>query len=244
MLVRRENKNRKKQIDVSCLACEKRHMSLFADVPDEVLQTLQFEKGCRMYAKGQDIFTEGDRPRGIFCINGGKIKVQQTGGPIRDQIMRFAKDGDVIGYRSLISGENYAASATAMTPSSVCFFPKEVIFKLIESDPRIALKLLNILSGDLKQAETMIAALAQKPVKDRLAEMLLYLGETYGYEKDKQTLCVRLSREELANFAGTSRETVIRVLTDLNATGVIELVGKGIRIVDRQRLVKIANVFD
>jgi CRP/FNR family transcriptional regulator len=104
--------------------------------------------------------------------------------------------------------------------------------------------MLKLLSSDLRKAEHRITDLAQKPVRERLAEALLFLRETYGTEEDKKTINVVLTREELANIVGTATETTIRLLSDFKTDGIIELIGKKIRILDAAKLLKTANMIE
>ena len=104
--------------------------------------------------------------------------------------------------------------------------------------------MMKLLSGDLKKAEQMITTLAQKPVRERMAETLLFLKETYGFEEDGITLNVTLTREELANLVGTATETGIRLLSEFKIEKIIELVGKRIKIINMPNLIKTANLED
>jgi CRP-like cAMP-binding protein len=94
--------------------------------------------------------------------------------------------------------------------------------------------------GDLRSADDNMVNMAQKSVKERLAETLIYLHETFGTNADK-TLKVQLSREELASMIGTATESCIRLLSDFNKLGLIELVGKKIVLKDINKLKKIAD---
>jgi CRP/FNR family transcriptional regulator len=103
---------------------------------------------------------------------------------------------------------------------------------------------MRLLSDDLKEAEHRITELAQKPVRERVAEALLYLHQTYGTEADGQTIDIAMSREDIANIVGTATETTIRLLSEFKQDEVIQLNGKKIAILNHRQLVKIANVND
>lgn len=104
--------------------------------------------------------------------------------------------------------------------------------------------MMKLLSDDLRKAETNVTHMAQKPVRERLAEALLFIKETYGFEEDGTTLNLRITREELANLVGTATETVIRLLSEMNKEEVIHLDGKKIQILDTKELLDIANIDD
>ena len=156
----------------------------------------------------------------------------------------MAKDGDILGYRALLSGEKYTGTAKALVESSICFIPKESFFNLIEKNATLSKALIRLLAHDLKEAEHKITNLAQKPNRERLAEALLFLKETYGFESDGATINVTLSREEISNIVGTATETTIRLLAEFKHDKMIEFVGKKIKFLNTQELIRTADIFD
>lgn len=227
-----------------CAHCETRIKSVFckANAPD--LEAIDEHKNVVVFKKGQEIFNQDAKPHGLYCVSKGKVKVHQLGSEGKDQIVRMAKEGDIIGYRSLLSGDRYACSATALDNTTVCFIPKETFFNVMEANSSITFSVMNLLSNDLGKAEHKLTDINLKPVKERLAEALLFLKETYGFEADNQTLNIVMSREDIASLVGTARETAIRVLSDLKDEQVLVLEGKKIKIINLLELVRIANVFD
>lgn len=234
----------KKQLQPKCQHCQARFKSVFCDLSEEDLNTLNLSKGCNTFKKGQVIFNEGSFAHGIFCMNSGKVKIAQAGDEGKEQIVRFAKDGDILGYQTLLSGDKYSCSATAIDDASICFIPKNTFFNLIAKNANLSMEIMKLLAHDLEKAEHKITDLAQKPVRERMAEALLFLKETYGYENDNATINVILSREEISNMVGTTRETATRLLSEFKDDNIVELVGKKIKILNHQKLVTTANVFD
>lgn len=228
----------------NCHQCESRYRSVFCDLEPVQLNEINEHKDFISFGKGQTVFNQGFRPQGLFCISKGKVKIHQLGNEGKDQIVRLAKEGDIIGYRALISGENYSGSATALDDVMVCLIPKSVFFQLLEKNSKLSFSIMNLLSHDLEKAEQRITDLAQKPVRERLAEALLFLKETYGFEPDSHTLNVSMSREEIANLVGTARETAIRLLSELKNEHILDLEGKKIKILNLSELIKVANVYD
>jgi CRP/FNR family transcriptional regulator len=104
--------------------------------------------------------------------------------------------------------------------------------------------MMKLLSDELHKAEIKLTHLAQKPIRERLAETLLFIKETYGYEADGVTLNVRLSREDIANLVGTATESAIRLLSEFKKDGMIELEGKKIKIMQPRELLLTANLQD
>jgi CRP/FNR family transcriptional regulator len=208
------------------------------------LDEVSDSKTCSVYRKGQVLFNEGGHPFGVYCVNKGKIKVSIIGDEGKEQIVRLAKDGDILGYRSMLASERYNATATALEDSQVCFIPKDVFLTALKNESNLSFEVMKLLSSQLKEAEIKLTHLAQKPVRERLAETLLFLKETYGFEPNSELLSVQLSREEIANLVGTATETAIRLLSELNKERIIELVGKKIRIINLKALVRAANLND
>jgi CRP-like cAMP-binding protein len=229
---------------ISCIQCNSRLRSIFNEVGSMDIEVMDTSKTCQFFKKGQLIFEEGDYPHGLYCINTGKIKVTQTGIDGREHIVHLCKDGNVMGYRAVLSGDKYSCSSVALENSSVCFIPTKVFVSMVEKDPKLAFKIIHLFSNELKAAERNITDIAQKSVKERLAQGLLLLKESYGMESDNATLNIIMTREDIANVVGTVRETAIRLLFELEREGILALEGKKIKILDAPKLLRLANIID
>lgn len=227
---------------VECQSCGARHKSIFCHLEMAELASFNDTKTCMSFKKGQTLFHEGGYPLGLFCVNDGKVKLSHSGQDGKEQIIHLAREGDVLGYRALLSAERYNATATALDDSNVCFIPKDAFFSVLRSSHGLSLEIIRLLATELRRAVDTITDLAQKPVRERTAEALLFLKETYGFEKDGITLNVILSREDIANLVGTATETAIRLLSEFKNDKIVELSGKKIRILDMPRLVRTANL--
>jgi len=208
----------------------------------EELTRISDAKRCVFYAKGQAIFNEGAYPQGLFCVNSGKIKLVKLGNQGKEQIVRLNKSGDSIGYRSLLSNEPYAASAIALEDSSVCFIPKDIFLNMMQKSNALTIQVMNLLTIDLGKAERQLTHIAQHSLRERVAESIIVLKETYGLEADKATLAVTITREDMANMVGTATESLIRFLSEFKNDKMIELEGKKIKIIDLKRLTETANL--
>jgi CRP-like cAMP-binding protein len=124
----------------------------------------------------------------------------------------------------------------------VCFIPKEEIIKDLEKNPAFSMSVLKDMANTIKLADNVIVDMAQKTVKQRLAETLLNLHTKFGTNKEN-TINVNLSREDIANIIGTATESAIRLLSDLKKRKIIEFKGKDISILNRSELDKIAQGF-
>jgi CRP/FNR family transcriptional regulator, polysaccharide utilization system transcription regulator len=225
-----------------CDKCSLESGSIFKYLSPEEVETINFEKDFRQYKRGDILYKEGNRISGFFCINSGIIKVFKTGFDGKEQIIRFAKKGDIIAYRSVLSNELACTSAKVIEDCQVCYIPSEILISFIKTNPTYALELVKLTCHELGEANSFITDIAQKTVRERLAEVLLFLVNDFGID-DHQFLNISLTREELANIVGTATESVIRLLSEYKSDNLIELVGRKIRILNTKGLEKISNVF-
>jgi CRP-like cAMP-binding protein len=194
-----------------CGKCAPESCSLFRHLTPEETEILNFDKDFRQYKRGDILYQEGNRISGFFCINSGIIKVFKTGFDGKEQIIRFAKRGDFIAYRSVLSNEPACTSAKVIEDTNVCFIPTEILIQLIKTNPSFSLELLKLACHELGEANSFITDIAQKTVRERLAEILILLVHDFGLDEEKY-LKISLTREELANIVGTATEWVIRLL--------------------------------
>lgn len=216
----------------------------FCNLSREEKDILSDKKGENFYKKGQVIFYEGNHSVGLFCLFNGKVKLSKLGKDGKEQIVRFSKTGDIMGYRSLLSSEPYQATATAMEDSQICMITKENFLKIAGENPKLSLKLIQLLSQDLKTAEQHLIDVAQKTVRERVSESLLLLKNTFGFMEDDKTINISMSRSEIADMAGTTTESAIRTLAQLSDEKIIQLDGKNISILDKNKLLIAANTLD
>jgi len=233
-----------KQLNNSCEACDTclaPNFSVFNCLTDDEIAQLKMEHSDLSFRYGELIFKEKQLPAGIYIITKGKVKVSKSGFEGREQIVRFAKEYDLLGYRALLSNDRFSCSASAISATEVCFFPKDLIFRLIENNSKLALRFIKILADDTRNAEEKATHMAQKTVRERVAESILILKEVYGFEEDGNTINAVLKRDEFAGIAGTVRETATRFLSELHSDKIICIEGKKIRILDLQKLERSAN---
>lgn len=225
----------------NCGNCATSSQSIFSVFNDDELGKISEKKSYQVIKKGSFIFKEGLEPKGLYCIHSGNVKITKTTEDGKEQIVRLAKPGNIIGYRALLCNDRYNASAVALEDTAVCFFSKEYYYNLLHSKQEIVNETINLLTKDLRFAENMMLNMAQKHVKGRMAEVLLMLEDFYGiYERDG-TINTSLKREDIGRLIGTTTETSIRIISELVKEGLIELEGKRIRIVNRGKITELSN---
>jgi CRP/FNR family transcriptional regulator len=231
-------------LDIHCEDCKARHGSVFSGLCAHDLSKLNETKSSNVYKKGQILFHEGTRPMGIFCINHGKVKVYKLGADGKEQIIQIAKEGDILGYKSMLGEENYPVSTETLEESNICFVPRNNFIEILEKSPDLYQKLLKKVCQEIGVMTENITNLAQKSVRERLALTLVMLNDTYGMDATENgKVAINLTREDLANIVGTATETLIRLLHDLKDENLIETEGRKITILDTKKLAKIGGLY-
>ncbi|WP_339838703.1 Crp/Fnr family transcriptional regulator [uncultured Flavobacterium sp.] len=223
----------------NCDQCIVRQFSSLKALKKEELIKMANCKTSYTIKKGEPIFEEGDTVNGVYCVKEGVCKMTKLSDNGKDQIVKLAKPGELLGQRSLISEEAVNLSAIALEDMEVCFIPKSEIMGFFNENNQFSMNVMKTICEDLKDADDHMVNMAQKNVKQRLAETLLYLEENFGINEDN-TLRLQLSREELAGIIGTATESCIRLLSEFKKLKLIELTGKKITLIDKIALKKIA----
>src|SRR5690606_14584764 len=190
--------------------------------------------------KGEPIFEEGESVNGIYCIKDGVCKLSKLSANGKDQIVKLVKPGELLGQRSMISDEPANLSAVALEDMEVCFIPKSEVLGFFNNNNQFSMNMMKTICGDLKDADDHMVSMAQKTVKERLAETLIYLEDTFGKNEDG-SLHIQLSREELAGMIGTATESCIRLLSEFAKNNLVSLNGKKINILDKNKLKRMAE---
>jgi CRP/FNR family transcriptional regulator, polysaccharide utilization system transcription regulator len=214
---------------------------LFKKLNEEEFARLNFEKSCAYYKKGTVVYREGSRLTGFYCVTKGIVKVFKTGMDGKEQIIRFAKRGEIIAYRSLLSQELACTTAKIIDEAVLCHIPYQTLLFLIQRNWQFSHHMLQIVCRELREANDYITDIAQKSVRERLAEVLLLLKENFELDHHN-TLQISLTREELANMVGTATESVIRLLSEFRQDKLIELEGRRIKFMNIPGLQKVAGI--
>jgi CRP/FNR family transcriptional regulator, polysaccharide utilization system transcription regulator len=225
-----------------CQNCLDNKMSVFKVLSQEEREILASTHVCIHYRKGDLIYREGEKPQGLLCLSAGKVKIFKEGIGGREQIVRMAKPVGFIGYRALFAEENYMASAMAIEDSTICIIHKESLLKVLKTNAELSLNIIRSFAAELGLSNTRTVTLTQKHIRGRLAESLIFLKDTYGYEDDGKTIKVYLSREDIANLSNMTTSNAIRTLSHFAAEEVIAVDGRKIQILDNEKLEKISEL--
>ncbi|MCI7310439.1 MAG: Crp/Fnr family transcriptional regulator, partial [Prevotella sp.] len=183
--------------------------TLWTPLQDEEKQLLLTHLEIKKLRKNDFAYKIGQEARTITCLIKGKLKIFKASANGKDQIIRVVKPIDFLGYRAFFADEDYTTSAIAIESSVIATIPLTIIVELMHANPHVALFFLKHLSTVLGVADQRLVNLSQKHVRGRLADTLLFLQDTYGYEEDNQTLNVYLSRKELASLSNMTTSNAI-----------------------------------
>ncbi len=223
----------------NCNLCLIHQLNSFKTLSKKDLDYISEHKTVLHFKKGDMILEEGKQSRNVYCLMSGKGKLTKYNSSGKEQIIRFVKSGNLIGYRSIFNDEPITLNLTALGDVTACSIPKQVYVDLLVNKD-FTLEMLRLLSNDLKLANFVISHLAQHSVRERLAETLLHLEDVFGTDREGN-VNISLSREELANIIGTASESVIRILSSFKKEEMIYTKAKKIKLLDKARLYNIAE---
>lgn len=187
------------------------------------------------FKKGQVIFREDDPVTGFYFLHEGKVKIHKRWGDNKELIIKLAKEGDVLGHRGIGADQHYPVSATALEEASVCFITTAFLQTSLRVNPELTYQLMLYYAKDLQEAEKGMRNMVHMDVKSRIADTLLKIAGVFGSDIDG-TIKGTLTRQDIASYAGTTYETIFKVMNEFAADDIIELSGKMIIIKNRQKL--------
>jgi CRP-like cAMP-binding protein len=213
---------------------------ILAELAENDRHLLMRHASRKKFDKGEVLFREGGRPAGIFYIESGTIKKYKIDNTGKEHIFYVAGAGELIGYHAVLSEEPYPDAAAALENSVVKFIPLTDFVVCLERSPVLSRILLKTLSHEFSVFVNNLAVSAQRPVRERIAIVLIILREKFKKGTGTQD-AISISRDDIANMAGTTRENVARFLTEFKQEQIIETVGRKILITDVKKLVSISN---
>jgi CRP-like cAMP-binding protein len=216
--------------------------SLLKGLSQKEKETLIQHHTSAQFRKGELLLKEGEKPHGLVCLASGKVKVFKEGVGGREQILRMVRPQGFIGYRAIFADNCYSASAVAIEDSAICTFEKDCVIKIIRKNPDLALLFMKVFADELGYSNNRTVSLTQKHIRGRLAESLLVLRDTYGFENDGKTIKVYLSREDIASLSNMTTSNAIRTLSILASEDIIAIEGRKIMILDGHKLERISEL--
>jgi len=206
-----------------------RSSPIFSSLNDDELGELANLARERSFMSNEFIFWDGDAPDWFYVIAEGKVKVLKHSSSGREFIIAFFGSGEVFGEVAVFENKPYPASAQAVAETRVIGIKREDFLSFLANRPQVALKIINILGGRLRDAQNRLRDLAGERVEQRIAGVLVMLSAKLG-------LTLPFTRQEIADMAGTAPETTIRVMSHLKERGFIRSTRGKVFILDEKKL--------
>ncbi len=220
------------------LADQLGQLPLFASIGRIARQAIVQASELQTAERGDVIVREDDvATRGFYLILSGSAKVILTAPDGREAVLALLEEGDFFGEMSLLDGDPRSATVRSTTETRLMLLRRQSFLDLLQKHPEIAIGLLTILSSRLRHANRKISALALSPVHARVTGAILQIAEFQGFRvKGHIVIHDRPTQQEIAEMANTTRETVSRVLGQMQKDGLISMDGRELTIIDEEKL--------
>ena len=218
--------------------------SILEGLPKHELNLLKERMARRELKRGTIIFREDSYPKGVYFLRKGKVKIYQVGAEGKEQIVYIYTKGETFGYRPILCNEKHPVSAKTLEDSVISFIPLDSFLKVLSKSTALSNKLLRNLSHEFSVWINRISAFAQKGLRERIALSLLILNEKYKKKgKEHLPVGISISRDDFANYLGTSKEPLVRALRAFKDEKLIRTKGRKIIVLDTKKLEKIAEFY-
>lgn len=215
----------------SCQSCKLRANGFFCQLSPAALKDFNSVRSMATYPDGAILFLEKQDPRGVFVLCAGQVKLSISSGSGKTLILRVAKAGEILGLTAVMTGTPYEVTAETLHPCEVAFIRREEFMRLLTKHPEmhqgVVRQLTTLYNGACDQLRT-VGLSASAP--EKLARLLL------EWSSDGNQVKVPLTHEEIAEFVGTTRETVTRTLSDFKTKNLVTLHGSTLTIANRRGL--------
>ncbi len=204
----------------------------------EWLPALAVKKRNFEVKKGELLFAEGDGVSGIYFVYEGTFKVHKRWDKEKELIIRFARSGDIVGHMGLGDERLYPVSATAIESAIVCFLDISFFESTLKVNTNLTYELMKFYANELQNSHRRMRDLAHMSVKARIAQSFISLKQQFGLDENG-IINVEMSRQDLSSFAGTTYETLFKVLNDFAKHNTLTITGRKIKIINEGELVQI-----
>ena len=218
---------------------------MFYTLEAELINRINQTRTSNLYKKGQIIFYEDNPAFGMFCIETGKVKLYKTTSDGKRLIVRISGPGDQLGYLAMFGNQPYSATAEVIENALVCFIDRSTLFPLILESNTLSLNYVKTLARELFLVQARATEIAYSSVREKMADVLLLLTKRYGKKtREGILLDLPLSRTDLAEIAGTTKETAIRILSDFRRKKLIKDQGENIILLSPSQLANVAGIVE
>ena len=212
-----------------------------ASIGKNVLQSLTEDRNINKYKKKQTVYSEGNHPNSLYYVLKGKVKAYRSNEDGKELVTDVFCPGDFFGYVALLEETVYKDTAVALEETELAVIPKEDFEELVNNNKEVAQKFINLLAKNISAKENQLLALAYNSLRKKVAEALMLLQQKYQQTKEEDFI-IDISRENLANIAGTAKESLIRTLSDFRSEQLIDIKKDGsITIINQKKLEGLFN---
>ena len=222
-------------INDNCVLCN-RKADCFKQLTENELKLFHESKSTVEYRKGETIIKQGTQFTHVVSFNEGLAKLNVEVAPDKNVMIGLVQPSEILGGPGMFAENKYSFSVVALTPAKICLIDASIFKKIIQINDEFADSFLSTFSTRYIQAINRLVSISQKQMYGRVAEALLYLSDSI-YKRDE--FIMDLSRQELAEFTGMSKESVSRIFKEFKEDGMITISGKSIKLNNKKRLDRI-----
>jgi len=231
------------ELNSGCQTCSAKGSSFFCQLPPSLVKEFDAIKSSATYPKGALLFIERQESRGIYILCEGDVKLTISSAEGKRLILRIARAGELLGLMAAMAGQTYEVTAETIRPCQVAFVRREDFLRFLAKHPEVSQNVVTQMSaqywGACDQLRTVgLSASAQ----EKLARLLLTWSEGMQQTKEGMRIKMPLTHEEIAEFIGTTRETVTRTLSDFKGRHLVVIQGSTVTIPNRSALESFAAI--
>lgn len=204
------------------------------------LETITLDRNINRYKKKQIVYSEGNHPNRLYYVLKGKVKAYKTNEDGKELITELFSRGDFVGHVALLEKSTYKDSAETLEDTELAIIPREDFDELIDKNPEVARKFIQLLARNVSEKEDHLLKLAYSSLRKKVADALLMIQAKYRKSAD-EPFYIDISRENLATVAGTATESLIRTLSDFRSEKLIDIQEGRIVILNQRKLENMLN---
>jgi CRP/FNR family transcriptional regulator, cyclic AMP receptor protein len=228
------------QVIESCLTCPLVKDRIFCDLPQPVLAGLDAISSPATYPKDAVLFVEGQKPRGVYVLCNGRIKLTTSSGDGRSIVARIAEPGEIVGLVSTLSGKEYELTAEALEPLQTNFIPRDAFLQYLHQHGSVSLRVAEILSNIYRNTLMEVRYLGlSSSTTEKLARFIVDLPAKPLPNKGQFRATLSLTHREIGEIIGASRETVTRLFSQFKREGLIEIRGANLILTNKPKIEKL-----
>lgn len=212
-------------------------LSFFSEIDDEDANKIANLIIERKYKKNMIIFMEGEPSEAVYFVKSGKVKISKNTADGKEHIIHIMTDGEVFAEACLFGISPYPANAEAIEDSEVYMIKNADLERLLESSPKTAIQIIKVMSKRLNLVSSQIENLALRDAYGKTASLIIQLLRETGITAGNGVvLKTDLSRQDMGNMVGLTRETLTRALTRLKNDGAVDIDRDEIKILNLEKL--------